>query len=113
MAKVSEFAHNLYLSIPISNPSSATTTINAQFQQQLSQQTFIEKADDWRVTVVRFSLPISALPYFNSSASVYKIALSWRGVTYQQTISVPSYSAGAGQSANVYYIQVSELLCSS
>ena len=54
---------------------------------------------------MRFSLPISALPYFDGAAPVLKIALSWRGVAYQNTVTVPSYSAAAGQSTNVYFIQ--------
>lgn len=96
-------AHNIYLPLTISNSSTATQPVLAKLSQQISEP-FLERADDYKCTIVRFSLPINALPYFSSSAATYKVALSWRGTSYQQTLSVASYSSLAGSSSSVFYI---------
>lgn len=101
MAQSTYDSHNVYVNVPIRNPTTSKETIRAVFEQQLLQP-LLDKADDWKCSIERFAVPVSSLPYFNNANSVYKIALSWRGVQYQETITVPAYSAL--NPTNTYYI---------
>lgn len=97
----SAFAQNNYLNVVINNDSKNTTLVPAIYSQQLTQP-YLRKADEWKMSIIRFSLPVDSLPYFTASANTYYISLSWRAANYTGAIPVTSFSSI--NSSAVYFI---------
>lgn len=93
--------HHLYVNCEINNPISATSSIPCNFLKQFGVA-FLDNTANWKGSIVRFSLPINALPYFTVQANYYKITLSYNGSDYPAFV-VPTSVDNA--TFNVYYIQ--------
>lgn len=94
--------HRLYVNVQLANPANATALQPASFTCNLIEGAGIAPMASFDATVARFFLPLSSLPYFDSSKQQFFVTLTYNGVDYKQQVNVISYATG---DPNVYYVQ--------
>lgn len=87
--------HVLYFNASISNPSTATSSIPAQFSQKFSSP-LLSEIEGKQMSITVFSLPISGAPYFLYTQNSFNITLSFNGVDYKQNVNVASLDSTSG-----------------
>lgn len=100
-APLDDSADNLYLNINIVNSVSATALKNAVYSQRLNR-ILLDHPDEFKMCFARFSVPITAIPWFSVATNQYQITLAYNGTNFTRSVVIPSYSTAQPQQA--YYV---------
>lgn len=92
---------NIYFNVSIANPATATTAVLCQSSQTYSQN-ILGDISEFKGSIIRMSMPLSAMPYFLCPNNFYYFTLSYAGVDYKQAVTLIPYSSAAPTA--VYYI---------
>lgn len=78
-----------YLDIPFATVATSTTAQPAVYSQNFPQAVLSE-IKGRKMSIVRFQLPINAMPFFSYVNNSWSITISFNGTDYKQTISIPN-----------------------
>ena len=92
----------IYLNIAIANPANATTPLLCAMNTTYSTP-ILRQANQYKGSIIRMSMPLSALPYFQCPNNTFFCTLTYNGVDYKQPITLISMSSAAPTA--VFYIQ--------
>lgn len=102
MADNKDVSH-LYYNHIISNPSNAPGPIACSKQQSFTQS-LLQRADKYKASIQRFTLPVSSMPYFQCVPNFFFVTLSYNGSDYKQPVTIIPYTSTPND-INVYYVQ--------
>jgi len=93
----------LYFNLQITNPATATAVIPAKFKQDFTQ-TYLDTSADFDAAIIRLTVNLSTVPYFQFQSNYFYVTLSWRGLDYFQAVTIEDWGSGSSDGAAIFWV---------